>query len=128
MWSQRAENGSRSRDGKGLSRSFASWAAAREHVDGMIAYLWKYYRDIEECVDWSKYLYQEAPHGVIWRHRVPAYMHSIDISTIEGLYVASETSEDPQIPQDSEASVALRAIELATMQRGHLWGAPRARK
>jgi phytoene dehydrogenase-like protein len=122
LWCQRAENAMRMRDGKDLQRSFPSWAAAREHVDQMLKRVWELYGDIDDCIDWSQYMYQEAPHGVIWRQNAPGYLHSIDVPTIEGLYVAGETAEDYHMPQDSEAAAALQAIELATLQRGHLWG------
>jgi hypothetical protein len=94
-----------------------------ESFQPLVDYLFSYYRDLDECIEWSAYQYPKRNAG--WFGK-PIYRHPIKVSTIGGLYVASQTNEGTRDYIDGEAATALTATELAHQERGHLVGGRRS--
>lgn len=113
VWNQRGE-----------ARPYRSWADAKRTMDVLLDYLFNdCYTDLEDCLDWGRYQYKTPPNGSIWRLHVPAFGHPVNVSTVEGLYIASPSAEAPIGEQavDLEGWIANEIVELARLERGHLW-------
>ena len=50
----------------GGTTSGPPWTAARAHLDMAIAYLRRYYADLDDCIEWSAYQYVAAPQSMSW--------------------------------------------------------------
>jgi phytoene dehydrogenase-like protein len=100
-------------------RAWRRWSDARAALDVNLRYLREYYRDLDECVEWSGYQYTAPPQYLSW-YAKPTYRHPVKVATIDGLYVAASTAEGTGSWVDIEAEAALEAVRLATSERGHL--------
>jgi phytoene dehydrogenase-like protein len=100
-------------------RCWRHWSEARAALDVNLDYLRRYYRDLEECVEWSSYQYTTPPQYLSWYGK-PIYRHPVKVATLDGLYVAASTSEGTGSWVDIEAEAALEAVRLASAERGHL--------
>jgi phytoene dehydrogenase-like protein len=97
------------------------WKDAEEALDLGVDYLTHYYSDLEDCIEWSRYQYVSRPAVLLWYAR-PVYRHPTKISTIDGLFVGSASSESVASYLDIECEAGLRAACLADEERGHLVG------
>ncbi|MDG2002567.1 MAG: NAD(P)-binding protein [Novosphingobium sp.] len=100
-------------------REWRRWADARKVVDSMVDYLFDYYSDLEDCVEWSSYQRTDPPSILTWYIK-PIYRHPVKIDTIDGLYMASASAEGNGSWIDIEAGSALTAVRLAEFERGQL--------
>jgi len=46
---------------RGHSTAGQPWSAARAELDEAIAYLQRFYADLDDCLEWSAYQYVTAP-------------------------------------------------------------------
>src|SRR5262249_1161573 len=104
----------------GGSTSGPPWTAARAHLDAAIAYLKRYYADLDECIEWSSYQYVSAPQSVSWSW-APVKRPGLTVDGIDGLYLASATMEAPAGIVDigayagrAAARAALESLALAS--------------
>jgi phytoene dehydrogenase-like protein len=100
-------------------REWQRWADAKRHVDSMVDYLFDYYADLEDCIEWSSYQLTDPPSILTWYIK-PIYRHPVKIETIDGLYMASASAEGNGSWIDIEAGSALTAVRLAEFERGQL--------
>lgn len=106
--------------GEGDGRRWRSWSDAKSAIDRTIDYLRTcYYVDLDECVEWSRYQWESAPQILTWCLK-PVYRHPVKVATIEGLYVASSTTEGLGTYVDIECAAALEAVNLIDAEMGHL--------
>ncbi|HLK10633.1 MAG TPA: FAD-dependent oxidoreductase [Candidatus Binatia bacterium] len=84
------------------------WTAARAHLDAAIAYLRRYYADLDDCIEWSAYQYVTAPQSMSWAW-APLERHGLTVPGIEGLLLASATLEAPAAIVDVSAYAGLAA-------------------
>lgn len=106
---------------------FKTWPEAKAEIDVSLEYLRKFYRDLDECVEWSHYHWVEAPQVHAWAFK-PVLGHPVKVSTIEGLYCASASAEVQSRSREgmgifsaAEGAAALEAVELITQEYGHLF-------
>jgi phytoene dehydrogenase-like protein len=71
-----------------------SWTAARAHLDMAIAYLRRYYADLDDCIEWSAYHHVAAPQSMSWSW-APVKRHALTVPGIDGLLLAAATLEAP---------------------------------
>jgi phytoene dehydrogenase-like protein len=102
-------------------RRWRRWTDAKRAIDINLAYLHEYYADLDECIEWAHYQYVTPPQYLSWYIK-PIYRHPVKVSTIDGLYVASSSSESLGSWIDAECAAALEAVDLAEAERGHLRG------
>jgi phytoene dehydrogenase-like protein len=100
-------------------REWRRWVDAKAHVDSMVDYLFDYYADLEDCIEWSSYQYTDPPSILTWYIK-PIYRHPVKVDTIDGLYMASASAEGKGSWIDIEAGSALTAVRLAEFERGQL--------
>jgi phytoene dehydrogenase-like protein len=84
------------------------WPAARAALDAAIAYLGRFYADLDACVEWSAYQYVAAPQTLSWMW-APVERHGLTAPGIEGLLLAAPTLEAPAGPVDISAYAGLAA-------------------
>jgi phytoene dehydrogenase-like protein len=99
---------------RGRDSAGQPWAAARTQVDEAIAYLHRFYADLDECLAWSSYQLVAAPQSMSWVW-APVKRHGLD-SGLPGLLLAGSTIESPARIVDIGAwagmAAARRAAEL----------------
>jgi phytoene dehydrogenase-like protein len=78
----------------GGTTSGPPWTAARAHLDAAVAYLKRYYADLDECIEWSSYHYVSAPQSMSWSW-APVKRHGLTVVGIDGLLLAAATMEAP---------------------------------
>jgi hypothetical protein len=78
----------------GGSTAGPSWSEARAHLDMAIAYLRRFYADLDECLEWSAYHHVAAPQSMSWSW-APVKRHGLTVPGIEGLLLAGATIEAP---------------------------------
>jgi phytoene dehydrogenase-like protein len=78
----------------GGSTAGPSWTEARAHLDMAIAYLRRFYADLDECLEWSAYHHVAAPQSMSWSW-APVKRHGLTVPGIEGLLLAGATVEAP---------------------------------
>jgi phytoene dehydrogenase-like protein len=100
-------------------RDWKTWAEAKKSVDSLVDYLFEYYSDLEDCIEWSSYQNTDPPSILTWYIK-PIYRHPVKIETIDGLYMASASAEGDGSWIDIEAGSALTAVRLAEFERGQL--------
>ena len=71
-----------------------SWTAARAHLDLAVAYLRRYYADLDDCIEWSAYQHVTAPQSMSWSW-APVKRHGLTVPGIDGLLLAAATLEAP---------------------------------
>jgi phytoene dehydrogenase-like protein len=97
---------------RGGSTAGQPWTAARAELDEAIAYLGRFYSDLDACVEWSAYQYVSAPQVASWAW-APLRRHSLVVPGIEGLLLAASTLEAPAAIVDLAAYAGLAAAREA---------------
>jgi phytoene dehydrogenase-like protein len=93
---------------RGGSTAGQPWTAARGELEESIAYLRRFYADLDECVEWSAYQYAAAPQTTSWAW-APVKRHELTVPGIEGLFLAGSTLEAPAAIVDLGAYAGLEA-------------------
>ena len=101
---------------RGGSTAGQPWSAARAALDESIAYLHRFYADLDACLEWSTYQYVTAPQSMSWAW-APVVRHGLEVPGIDGLYLASSTLEAPAAVLDIGAYGGREAARRAL---GHL--------
>jgi len=97
---------------RGGSTAGQPWTAARAELDEAIAYLRRFYADLDECLEWSSYQYVAAPQSTSWAW-APVVRHGLEVETIRGLLLAGSTVEAPAAVVDVGAWAGLHAARRA---------------
>ncbi len=97
---------------RGGSTAGQAWTGARAEIDEMIAYLRRFYADIDECVEWSAYQYVSAPQSMSW-FWAPVRRHALEVPGIRGLLLAGSTIETTAPMVDIGAWAGLQAARAA---------------
>jgi phytoene dehydrogenase-like protein len=105
--------------GEGEGRRWRHWRDAKAAVDRILEYIRWYYRDLDDCVEWSRYQYLSGPEMRAC-YLKPVLRHPVKVATIEGLYMAGCTSEGLSAYQDLECETAIAAAALVDSELGHL--------
>jgi len=93
---------------RGGSTAGQPWSAARAELDEAIAYLRRFYADLDECLEWSAYQYVAAPQTMSWAW-APVRRHGLEVPGIDGLLLAGSTIESPAAIVDVGAWAGLEA-------------------
>jgi phytoene dehydrogenase-like protein len=99
----------------GGTTSGPPWTAARAHLDTAIAYLRRYYADLDDCIEWSAYQYVAAPQSMSWSW-APVKRHDLTVAGANGLLLASATLEAPAGIVDISAYAGRAAAHAAIEQ------------
>ncbi|TMA70374.1 MAG: NAD(P)/FAD-dependent oxidoreductase [Deltaproteobacteria bacterium] len=102
---------------RGGSTAGQPWTAARAALDEAIAYLRRFYADLDACLEWSAYQYVTAPQSMSWAW-APVVRHGLEVPGIDGLYLASSTLEAPAAVLDIGAYAGLAAARRALARLG----------
>jgi phytoene dehydrogenase-like protein len=97
---------------RGGSTAGEPWTAARAALDEAIAYLRRFYADLDGCVEWDAYQYVSAPQSMSWAW-APLRRHSLTVPGIRGLLLAGSTLEAPAAIVDLGAYAGREAARLA---------------
>jgi phytoene dehydrogenase-like protein len=101
---------------RGGSTAGQPWSEARAEIDEAVAYLRRFYADLDECLEWSAYQYVAAPQSTSWAW-APVARHGLEVDGIRGLLLAGSTIEAPAAVVDLGAwagrAAAHRALEIA---------------
>src|SRR4029078_1699081 len=99
----------------GASRPGAPW-----YVEMAIAYLRRFYADLDDCIEWSAYHHVAAPQSMSWSW-APVKRHGLTVPGIDGLLLAGATIEAPAGIVDISAwagrEAARRALGLLVETR-----------
>jgi phytoene dehydrogenase-like protein len=79
---------------RGGSTAGQPWSAARAELDAAIAYLGRFYADLDACLEWSAYQYVAAPQSMSWAW-APVRRHALTVAGIRGLFLAGSTLDAP---------------------------------
>jgi len=100
---------------RGASTAGQPWTAARAQLDEAIAYLGRFYADLDSCLEWSSYQYVTAPQTMSWAW-APVRRHALTVPGIRGLLLAGSTLDAPAAIVDLGAyagrAAARAALEL----------------
>ena len=102
---------------RGGSSAGQPWTAARATIDEAVAYLHRFYADLDTCLEWSAYQYVTAPQSMSWAW-APVVRHGLEVPGIDGLYLASSTLEAPAAVLDIGAYAGLEAARRALARLG----------
>lgn len=91
------------------------WAAARAQVDEAVAYLRRFYADLDDCLEWSDYVWVEAPQSMSWAW-APVRRHDLTVRALGGLLLASSTLDSPAGIVDIAAFAGRAAAHEALAQ------------
>jgi len=91
---------------RGAPTAGQPWTAARAELDESLAYLRTFYRDLDDCVEWSSYHYVTAPQSTSWAW-APVRRHDLEVPGIDGLLLAGSTLEAPAAIVDIGAYAGL---------------------
>ncbi|HZP40391.1 MAG TPA: NAD(P)-binding protein [Candidatus Binatia bacterium] len=97
---------------RGGSTAGQPWTAARAELEEAIAYLHRFYADLDDCIEWSSYQYVAAPQSTSWAW-APLRRHGLEVETIRGLLLAGSTVEAPAAVVDVGAWAGLHAARRA---------------
>jgi phytoene dehydrogenase-like protein len=97
---------------RGGSTAGQPWTAARAELDEAIAYLGRFYADLDACVEWSSYQYVAAPQSTSWAW-APMRRHPLVVPGLDGLFLAGSTVEAPAAIVDLAAWAGLHAARGA---------------
>src|SRR5437667_203628 len=97
---------------RGGSTAGQPWSAARQQLDQAIAYLRRFYADLDDCLEWSAYQYVAAPQTMSWAW-APVRRHALTVPTIRGLLLAGSTLEAPAAIIDLAAYAGPEAARRA---------------
>ena len=93
---------------RGGSTAGQPWNAARAELDDAIAYLRRFYADLDACLEWCAYQYVAAPQTTSWAW-APVRRHGLEVPGIDGLLLAGSTVESPAAIVDVGAWAGLEA-------------------
>jgi hypothetical protein len=100
---------------RGAAGPGETWPAARARVDDAIAYLHRYYADLDACIEWSAHHHVAAPQSMSWAW-APLRRHDLTMPGVRGLFLAGSTVEGPAAVVDLGAwagrTAALDALAL----------------
>lgn len=100
---------------RGAAGPGETWPAARARVDDAIAYLHRYYADLDACIEWSAHHHVAAPQSMSWAW-APLRRHDLTMAGVRGLFLAGSTVEGPAAVVDLGAwagrTAALDALAL----------------
>ncbi len=97
---------------RGGSTAGQPWTAARAGLDESIAYLRRFYADLDDCLEWSRHQYVASPQPTSWAW-APMRRHDLEVPGIEGLLLATSTIEGPAGIVDIAAWAGLTAARRA---------------
>jgi phytoene dehydrogenase-like protein len=97
--------------GEGDGKRWHHWRDAKAAIGRMLDYIRWYYRDVDDCVEWSRYQYLPGPEMRACFLK-PIARHPVKVATIEGLYMAGSTSEGLGAYQDLECEAAMTVAAL----------------
>jgi phytoene dehydrogenase-like protein len=109
--------------GEGEGRRWRRWRDARVAIDRILEYVRWYYRDLDDCVEWSRYQYLAGPEMRAC-YLKPVPRHPVKVTTVEGLYMAGSTSEGLGAYQDLECEAAMTAVNLVESELGRRRSGP----
>ena len=95
---------------------WSSFHEAKKALDVSLDYLRDYYIDLDDCAEWGRYQYMQDQ--VMGWNLKPVRRLPIKVSTLEGLYVASATTEGKTAWTDREAEAAIDAVNLMEQEFG----------
>ena len=96
---------------RGRANAAQPWPEARAELDASIAYLQRFYADLDECLEWSSYQLVAAPQSMSWSW-APVRRHGLE-SGLPGLLLAGSTIESPARIVDIAAWAGLAAARRA---------------
>ena len=96
----------------GGTAAVESWPEARARVDEAVAYLRRYYADLDECVAWSAHQHVAAPQSMSWAW-APVQRHGLEVPGVRGLLLAGSTIESPAAVVDIGAWAGRAAAHAA---------------
>ncbi len=79
---------------RGGSRPEITWRAGKAELEENIAYLRRFYVDLDECVEWSRFQLSAAPQTLPWWWS-PLRRHGLEAPGVRGLLLATTTLEAP---------------------------------
>ena len=94
------------------SATLESWPEARARVDEGVAYLGRYYADLDDCVGWSAHQHVAAPQSMSWAW-APVRRHGLEVPGVKGLFLAGSTIESPAAVVDIGAWAGRSAAHAA---------------
>jgi len=97
---------------RGGSTAAQPWTAAKAAIDDAVAYLHRFYADLDACHEWSSYRYVTAPQSMSWAW-APVVRHDLEVPGIDGLYLAASTLEAPAAVLDIGAYAGREAAHRA---------------
>lgn len=97
---------------RGASTAGQPWSRTRAELDDAIAYLSRYYADLDACIEWSAYHYVAAPQSMSWAW-APVRRHALTVPGLHGLLLASSTLEAPAAVVDLAAYAGHQAARHA---------------
>ncbi len=95
---------------------WGSFHEAKRALDVSLDYLRQYYVDLDDCAEWARYQYM--PDQVMAWNLKPIKRPPIKVATLDGLYVASATTEGKTPWIDREAEAAIDAVNLMEQEFG----------
>jgi phytoene dehydrogenase-like protein len=102
---------------RGGSTAGRSWTESRADLDEAIAYLHRFYADLDSAIEWSRYLYVAAPQTTSW-YWSPVVRHPLEAPGVKNLLLASSTLEATAGIVDLAAYAGLQAARLALERLG----------
>ena len=100
---------------RGGSTAAQPWTAAKAAIDDAIAYLHRFYADLDTCLEWSAYRYVTAPQSMSWAW-APVVRHDLEVPGVDGLYLAASTLEAPAAVLDIGAYAGREAAHRALVR------------
>ena len=100
---------------RGGSTAAQPWTAAKAAIDDAIAYLHRFYADLDTCIEWSAYRYVTAPQSMSWAW-APVVRHDLEVPGVDGLYLAASTLEAPAAVLDIGAYAGREAAHRALVR------------
>jgi phytoene dehydrogenase-like protein len=97
---------------RGGSTAGQPWTRARAELDEAIAYLHRFYADLDRCIEWSAYQYVAAPQTTSWAW-APLRRHDLTVPGLRGLLLAGSTLEASAAIVDLAAYAGLEAARAA---------------
>ena len=95
--------------GRWLEKSeTVSWQESKKQIGRVRDYLYEFYSDLDECVEWSAYQLVERPACLAWIW-AGVKRHGVRVPGVDGLYIASTTMESDGGPVDIGAHAGLEA-------------------
>jgi len=94
----------------GMRHPRRNFRGVKAAIEASLEYVRRYYQDFDECMEWGRYLWVQAPQDIGW-HFAPGLRHHVRIPSISGLYSSAATNEGFAGWVDSEFEMGLAAVE-----------------